>query len=138
MSIQNSICTSFKQDILQPILTASVYVALYTTAANIGASTTAYTTVGEVVGAGYTAGGIATTNPVVWTDGTTVGFVWNNVTFPSMTLPDIGGALFYNHGTGRAISTVIFTPTRFVTAQGLQILFPINTAQTGMNRLMGQ
>lgn len=138
MTIQNSICTSFKQNILAPILTTNTYVALYLSTANIGAATTAYTTVGEVVGGGYVAGGISLPNPVVWTDGTTVGFSWENVTFPAMTLPDIGGALFYNHDTGHSISTVIFTPTRFVIGQGLQIIFPINTAQNGMNRFMGQ
>ena len=63
MSIAQTATTSFKVELLQaihnfgPTTPNTFKVALYTGAANITATTTVYTTTGEVVGTGYTAGG---------------------------------------------------------------------------------
>jgi len=58
MAISQSLCTSFKQEILSGThLSSHTYkIALYTSAATLGASTTAYATTNEVSGTGYTAG----------------------------------------------------------------------------------
>ena len=63
MAITSAICTSFKQELLVAThnFTASTgdtfKLALYTSSATLGASTTAYTTSQEVSGTNYTAGG---------------------------------------------------------------------------------
>ena len=60
MAITTAMCTSFKQERLEAEhdFTADTFkVALYTSSATLGASTTAYSTTNEVSGTGYTAGG---------------------------------------------------------------------------------
>src|ERR1051326_2747924 len=73
MANVQAICTSFKVDILNGLhaFGASVIraattkdsftAALYLASASLGAGTTAYSSSGEVSGAGYTAGGVAVT-----------------------------------------------------------------------------
>ena len=68
MAITSAICNSFKQELLVGThnFTASsgntFKLALYTSSASLGASTTAYSTSNEVSGTGYTAAGAALTS----------------------------------------------------------------------------
>ena len=77
MAITSAICTSFKVEILKAVhnFTASsgntFNLALYTSSASLGASTTAYTTSEEVSGSGYTAKGNALTSVTPVADSTT-------------------------------------------------------------------
>ena len=77
MAITSAICTSFKQELLVGThnFTASsgntFKLALYTSSATLGASTTAYSTTNEVSGTNYTAGGNALTSVTPTTSGTT-------------------------------------------------------------------
>ena len=87
MAIDQAMCTSFKQEILQGIhnftsgsgggtttTTGSgntFKIALYTSSASLGAGTTAYTTSNEVSGTGYTAAGNTLTNVTPTTSSTT-------------------------------------------------------------------
>ena len=63
MTISQAMPTSFKQELLTAThnFTASTgdvfKIALYTSSATLGASTTVYSTTNEVTGTGYTAGG---------------------------------------------------------------------------------
>ena len=63
MSIAQTATTSFKVELLQavhnfgPTTPNTFKIALYTAAANLGTSTTVYTTSNEITGTGYTAGG---------------------------------------------------------------------------------
>jgi len=68
MAIVQAFCTSFKQQLLEGAHDfrtsgGDVFkVALYTEDANLNSTTTAYTSTGEIVVAGYTAGGLVLTN----------------------------------------------------------------------------
>jgi hypothetical protein len=99
MSIQQTLTTSFKQQILQAqqnIATDTLKIALYTGLATLGPDTTVYAATYEVVGTGYTVGGktltgvtISTsTNGVVYVDFADA--VWNPAAFTCR------GALIYN------------------------------------------
>lgn len=69
-------------------------VAFYTEAANLGRSTTAYTTSGEYVGTGYTAGGFTlVTVPQTPANGK-ISFKWEDVPLGATMNPR--GALVYN------------------------------------------
>lgn len=59
MPITTAICNSYKQEILEGVhASADTYkIALYTSAATLGATTTAYSATNEATGTGYTAGG---------------------------------------------------------------------------------
>ena len=80
MAITAATCTSFKQELFKGIHnfdqggSPDTYkLALYSSSAALGASTTAYTTSGEVSGSNYTAGGATLTlkSGTPTTDGTT-------------------------------------------------------------------
>ena len=108
MPVSQTLCTSFKGEVLLGVhdFRASggdtFKLALYTSAANSGASTTAYSAANEVVGAGYTAGGVTLVNLGVATSnmqsGTSLGVGFTS--FATVALPassiTAAGALIYN------------------------------------------
>ena len=59
MAITSAICNSYKQELLEGVhaSTDTYKIALYTDAATLSASTTAYSATNEASGTGYTAGG---------------------------------------------------------------------------------
>ena len=101
-------CTIFKQNLLNGLenFTSGIYrLALYTALANLDASTTAYTTSGEVSGAGYTAGGKTLTN-IVPASGDGAAYVsFQNISWAGSGFTT-RAALIYNGTTGAAVSTV--------------------------------
>jgi len=79
--------------------TDTFYMALYTNAASLDAATTAYTSSGEVVATGYTAGGLALTvaqTPTVGNSGNTAYISFNNAVWTSALTAR--GALIYTSG----------------------------------------
>jgi len=113
-------------------------IALYTEAANLDANTTAYTTTGEIVSAGYTAGGLALTqsNPEQFAASGIVTF--SNV---SWTGPIAArGALIYNSTpvhtyTNPACIVLDFGITRAAFNNTFEIRFPAATDQTAIIRV---
>ena len=75
------------------------YMALYTNAATLDASTTAYTATGEVVDTGYTAGGLALTiaqTPTVGSSGSVAYISFDNAVWSGAITAR--GALIYTSG----------------------------------------
>lgn len=100
-------------------------IALYTSLATLDSSTTVYSTTNEVSGTGYTAGGVALTNvaPVTSNGGTVI--TWADVTFSTVTLTDIRGALIYNTTFGNeAVYVWDFGGSIARTAANLVLRFP--------------
>ena len=68
MAITSAVCTSFKVELLKGVHNFSASggntfkIALYTSSASLGASTTAYSTSNEISGTGYTAAGATLTS----------------------------------------------------------------------------
>lgn len=109
MAITQAMCTSFKQELLegQHDFRSSGHtfkLAMYTSSATLGASTTAYATTNEVSGTGYSAGGSALTNVNPTTSGTTAFTDFSDLTFSSATIT-ANGALIYNTTTGGGTGT---------------------------------
>jgi len=127
MAISQSMVSSFKQQILlgeHDLDTDVIKIALYTSAATLGPSTTVYTTSDEVVGTGYTAGGNTLTGASVTLDGTTavVGFTDTNWTSSTITAR---GALIYNSSkSNKAIAVLDFGSDKTSTAGTFTIDFP--------------
>lgn len=97
MAITQAIPTSFKAEILQGIHdSADTYkMALYTSVATLGTSTTAYSATNEVVGTGYTIGGTTLSGFNVTTSGTTAILDFNDPFWENATIT-ARGALVYN------------------------------------------
>ena len=107
MPIVQSACNVFQQNLLngnENFTSGTYYIALYNANANLDATTAAYTTVNEVTGTGYTAGGkplVISTAPTInqQYNTTYVSFanaVWNPASFTCR------GALVYNYNTKAA------------------------------------
>ena len=98
----NWACNVFKTGLMNgtfDFVNDTFYMALYTNAATLGATTTAYTSTGEVVATGYTAGGLALTlaqTPTVGNSGNTAYISFNNAVWTSALTAR--GALIYTSG----------------------------------------
>ena len=110
--------------------------ALYYASANLGTDTTVYTSTGEVVGTGYTAGGetLTSVDPVISNNKTI--FDWANQDFTTVTLVDVAGALIYNSSQSNAATLVIkFATPISATAKTLTVTFPGATSTSAIIRL---
>jgi len=146
MAITQAMCSSFKQELLQGQhdFTASTghtfKLALYTSSATLGASTTDYATTNEVSGTGYSAGGGTLTNVTPTLDGTTAITDFADLTFSTATIT-ANGALIYNTTTGGGSSTtdsvivLAFGGDKTSTAGDFTIQFPTADASNAIIRI---
>ena len=146
MAITQAMCSSFKQELLQGKhdFTASTghtfKLALFTSSATLGASTTDYATTNEVSGTGYSAGGNSLTNVSPTLDGTTAITDFADLTFSTATIT-ANGAMIYNTttggGTGTTDSVIIlaFGGDKTSTAGDFTIQFPTADASNAIIRI---
>ena len=128
MAITQAMCTSFKEDLFQKeqdLDTDTIKIALYTSSATLDATTTAYTTSGEVSGTGYTAGGVTLTGATIGTSGTTAYVDFDDPEWTSASFTT-AGALIYNDTTAgdNSIAVLSFGGDFTVTAGTFRIVFP--------------
>ena len=127
MSSTAAVTNSFKQEILQGIhAAADTYnVALYTAAASLGASTTAYTASGEVSGTGYSAGGQALSGFTVSISGNVAYLTWSsNPSWPSSTLTGVVTALIYNASKSNKSVCVLTFPSASTAGGPFTLVLP--------------
>ena len=147
MAIQQTATTSFKVELPQgihnfgPTSPDTFKVALYTALANIGPTTAVYTTVGEVVGAGYTAGGntlVINVTPVAANNSSgipTSYWSFNNTSWASATFT-ARGALIYNLSEGnKSVAVLDFGSDKTVNNDIFQIIFPTPDANSAIIRI---
>ena len=127
MAITQAMCTSFKAEILDEqhdLIADTIKIALFTSSASLGATTTAYSTSNEVSGSGYSAGGVTLANKVVTTTGTTAYFDADDATWTSASFT-ARGALIYNSTNGdKAIAVLDFGGDFTVSSGTFKIVFP--------------
>ena len=140
MSI-SAITTSFKVEIGQDLHNFAVAgdvfkCALYTQLATLGAGTTVYTSLNEVSGTGYSAGGDILTNITPVSSGTTALYDFADLVIPGLTVTGIRSALIYNSTNGnRAVAVLDFGVNFSPVAQSLNITFPSVTPTTAFIRI---
>ena len=138
--ITQGMCTSFKVGLLNGDFdfgtgtTQTFKVALYTSAANLSAATTAYSTTNESSGAGYTAGGQAVSVSVVPTStGTTAFLSFSDVTWSNTTLLARGALIYKADGvTNPAIAVLDFGEDKQTNAGDFVINFPLADASNAI------
>ena len=145
MAISQAMCTLFKKDVLlgdQHLDSDNIYIALYTSSADLSAATDGYVTSGEVAnGNGYTTAGVALASKTVEENSTSGVFdaadpEWTSATFTAR------GALIYNKTLGDASSNargaiaVLDFGGDFTVAGGtFKIVFPAATASNAIVRI---
>ena len=155
MANTQSMCTSFMGELLtathnfgtaptRATSTADTFKgALYLASATINASTTAYSTTGEVTGTGYTAGGVTVTNatpPTATNASSTAGVAyWTpsaSLTYTSVTLTTAFDAvLIYNSTQSNKAVSVHTFGSQTITAGTFTLTMPSNTTTTALLRL---
>ena len=135
--------TSFKVGILDGefdfgIGTSQVFkIALYTSAATLGAATTAYTTSNEVSGTGYSAGGnVLTVSQVPTSSGTTAFIDFADTTWTTATITARGALIYLANGTTNpAVAVLDFGGDKTSTAGNFTIQFPVADATNAILRI---
>lgn len=148
MAITQAMATSFKVEILDGVhnfgtgvIRASTAadtfkIALYTSAATLDASTTAYTTSGEVVGTGYTAGGNTLTVSVVPTSsGTTAYLSFSNSSWATATITARGAMIYNSTQSNKCVAVLDFGSDKTSTAGTFTIVFPTADATDAIIRI---
>ena len=141
MAISSAICNSFKQEILVGThnFTASsgnaFKLALYTSSASMGASTTAYSTSNEISGTGYTAGGAALTSVTPALDGSTACCDFADVSWTSASFTANGCLIYNDTQSDKACAVIAFGGDKTVSSGTFTIQFPAADASNAIIRI---
>lgn len=101
--ISTCIPTTGKTFFLERALSEQFMLALYTSAAELGPDTTAYTAAGEVSGKGYKPGGISLKNPRVWVDRGAACLTFDSVNISVATITARGFLIYCKTKGNRAV-----------------------------------
>jgi hypothetical protein len=146
MAITQAMCTSFKDELLEGVHDFrssggdTFKIALYSSAATLDATTTAYTSSNEVANSGtYAAGGGTLTNVTPTTSGTTAFTDFDDISFTSATI-NARGALIYNTTpthtyTNPSVAVLDFGGDKISTAGTFTIQFPAATSSDAIIRI---
>ena len=149
MANTQAMCTSFMQELMTATHnfttgTGDTFkAALYLASATVNASTTAYSSTGEVTGTNYTPGGITVTNgtsPLSTNASATAGVAYwtptSSLTYTNVTLSTAFDAvLIYNSSKSNKAVSVHTFGSQTVTAGTFTLTMPSNTTTTALLRL---
>ena len=114
MAISSTLVTSFKKELLTAThnFTASsghtFKLALYTSSATLGATTTAFTTTGQASGTNYTSGGSNLTAVTPTSSGTTGFTDFSDLTFGTATITARGCLIYNSSQSNKAVASIDF------------------------------
>jgi hypothetical protein len=145
-----AICTSFKVDLMLGKMALGTTVvragttkdtikaALFLASATVNASTTAYSSTGEVTGTNYTAGGVTVTNATEPTSTSTTAH-WTpsaSIVYTTVTLATAFDAVLLYNSTQSDKAIAVYTfGSQTITAGTFTLTMPTNDGTTGLLRL---
>lgn len=136
--ITAGLTNSFKEELLLGVHDFSTDVmkmALYTSSAVLGPSTTVYTTSGEVSGVGYTAGGEILVNVTV-SLAQGIAFVsFNNPTWVAATFATRGALIYNSTKSNKSVGVLNFGIDQTMLSQQFQVQLPANNADNALIRV---
>ena len=144
MAITSAICNSFKQEILEAehnftATTGNTFnLALYTSSATLGASTTAYSSTNEITntsGTAYSAKGKALTSVTPTLDSSTAVCDFNDVSFTSASFTANGALIYNDTQSDKAVAVIAFGGDKTVSSGTFTIQFPAADATNAIIRL---
>lgn len=114
----------------------AVKVALYTSSATLGASTTAYSATNEISGTGYTATGVTVANVTPALSGATAIYDWADAQWTTATFTANGCLAYDDTAAGNpAIFVIAFGGDQSVTAGTFTIQWPAADASNAIIRI---
>jgi len=141
MAISTAMCTSFKSELMSALHDFdnpggnTFKIALYTSSATLGASTTVYAATNEVTGTNYTAGGNTLTAVSPTTSGTTAYVDFADTTWSSSTITANGCLIYNNTNANRAVVSLAFGSDKSSSNGDFQIVFPTANATDAIIRI---
>ena len=141
MAITTALATSFKVELMQALHNFAVTggnafkIALFTSAATLGASTTAYSATNEISGTGYTAGGAALTRVEPTSSGTTAFTDFADVVFSTASFTANGCLIYNTTNANRAVYVGAFGADKTASGGDFQITFPTPDATNAIIRI---
>lgn len=139
MAITQAMCTSFKGEILggtHDLDTDTLKIALFTSAATLDASTTAYSSTNEVAnGNGYVTGGNTLTGAVISTSGTTAFVDFSDSTWSSASFTARGALIYNSSKSNKAIAVLDFGSDKTSTNGDFVVQFPTADASNAIVRI---
>ena len=145
MAITSAVCTSFKVELLKGVhnFTATTgdtfKIALYTSSATLGASTTAFSTTNEITnssGSAYTSGGATLTSVTPVASSTTAVCDFADVSYTDASFTANGALIYNDTATGDpACAVIAFGGDKTVTSGTFTIQFPTADATNAIIRL---
>jgi hypothetical protein len=144
MAISQAICNSFKQELFQAEHNFNnpggntFYLALYTSAATIDASTTVYSPLNEVSSSGtnYPAGGGVLSSLGVTLSGDVSFLDFADLTFPNVTLTARGCLIYNTSSADKSVAVFDFGADKTATDGDFTVIFPPPTSTTAVIRLV--
>ena len=149
MAIAQAMCTSFKQELMLGTHNFATNgnafkLALYaeggggksSTTATLGATTTAYTTTGEVANSGSYAAGGGTLTKVAPTSSSTTAFTdFADLSFTTATITAMGALIFNDTNGDKAVCVLDFTSNKTSTSGTFTVQFPTADASNAIIRI---
>ena len=110
MAITSALCNSYKQEILEGVhaSTDTYKIALFDSNSNLSASTTAYSTSGEVEGDGYSAGGVTLTGLSTGLSGSTAYLTFSDPSWANSTITARGCMIYNSSKSNKAVAVFDF------------------------------
>ena len=143
MTISQTATTSFKVELAQglhnfgPTAPNTFKIALYTSSASLGSTTTAYTATGEVAnGSGYTTGGeilVVSTTPT--SSGTTMLLSFSDVTWAGASFTARGALIYNSTNSNRSVAVLDFATDQTGTGNNFIIRFPSSNVTSAIIRI---
>jgi|TARA_R100001509_G_scaffold46685_1_gene25220 VCBS repeat-containing protein len=141
MAITSTLTTSFKVELLKGnhnFTNSSgdtMKLALYTSSATLGATTTSFVTTGQASGTGYSTGGGTLTNVTPTSTGTTAVTDFSDLTFGTATITARGCMIYNSSDSNKSVATIDFGGDKTSTAGDFTIVFPAKAASTAIIRI---
>jgi hypothetical protein len=142
MGITQAVCNTFKSELLGAVHdfdsgSGQVFkLALYTSAANLSAATTAYTASGEVANSGqYTATGGILQSQQVSLDNATAIVDFADLSFTGVTLTAAGALIYNTSASNKAVCVLSFGGDKTATSGTFTIVFPAFTSAAAILRI---
>jgi hypothetical protein len=149
MAIAQAMCTSFKTELLTGTHNFATNgnafkLALYaeggggksSTTATLGATTTAFTTTGEVANSGsYTSGGGTLTKVAPTSSGTTAFTDFADLSFTTATITAMGALIYNDTNSDKAVCVLDFSSNKTSTSGTFTIQFPTADASNAIIRI---
>ncbi len=141
-------CTSFKTELLQGVHNfyngsgggsagtgATFKIALYTSSATLGATTTAYATTNETTGTAYNAGGNSLTNVTPTSSGTTAFTDFADTTWSTSTITARGALIYNSTQSNKAVAVLDFGSDKSSSSGDFTIQFPTADSSNAIIRI---